>query len=140
MSELTHTYVAALQHDLFEPGDARLVGVVRRPAPWFHGQVDENLRELGPPSDLLDEFKNEVENRKMRGMCSEGAHNSVWEDIEFEERYRDYLDGSQEAREALDTVVELLESDEDVVLVCYEDTDKKRCHRTVLVERISKMR
>jgi hypothetical protein len=39
---LDETYVAALQHDLVEPGDATLVGVVRHPTGWFRAATDEN--------------------------------------------------------------------------------------------------
>ncbi len=130
--EVFDTYVAALQHDLADlPADARRVGVVRKPTPWFHGVVDENRPALGPPRDLLDEFQAREDEFKLQGMCDEGAHNAAWEELDFEERYRDHLDADA-ARAAVEDLCDLLESGTDVALVCYENTDQKRCHRTAL--------
>lgn len=127
------TYVAALQHDLADlPDDAVRVGVVRRPTPWFWAQVDENVPELGPPADLLDEFKERYEHLREQGMADAEAHNAAMEDVGYDERYRSYLDESDETRAAIDALRNRLESGEDVVLVCYENTDEKRCHRTLL--------
>ncbi|WP_435335113.1 DUF488 domain-containing protein [Haloarchaeobius sp. TZWWS8] len=132
------TYVAALQHDLFEvrPGET-LIGAVRRPTRWFSGAVDENLPALGPPADLLDETKSAEEDLKMQGLCAEGAHNAAWDRTEFESRYRTHLQESDAAREAVDSLVRRLADGEFIVLVCYENTAKKRCHRTILREELS---
>ncbi|MFC7230408.1 DUF488 family protein [Saliphagus sp. GCM10025308] len=131
----TDTYVAALQHDLvdLEPGTT-LVGVVRQPTSWFHAAVDENLPALGPPSTLLEDAKTATEDLKMAGMCDEGAHNASWEQVGFEDRYREHLETEIEAREALAELEERLEEGESIALVCFENTGKKRCHRTVLRE------
>ena len=129
---VTDTYVAALQHDLVDlPEGTRKVGVVRKPTPWFHGVVDENRPALGPPRDLLDEFQDREEDFKLQGMCDEGAHNAAWEELDFEERYREYL-GTGAGRSALDDLRDALSGGTDVAVVCYENTDKKRCHRTIL--------
>ncbi|PSP80295.1 hypothetical protein BRC81_03685 [Halobacteriales archaeon QS_1_68_20] len=129
--EVRDTYHAALQHDLVElPEDAHLVGVVRKPTPWFT-QIDENRPELGPPGGLLDEAKAKTDDLKMRGTCDEGAHNAAWEETEFEARYRKHIESSSEAQAALDDLAERVESGETVVLVCYEGDDK-RCHRRIL--------
>ncbi len=127
---LGETYAAALQHGLASFPDATLVGVVRRPPGWFGALTDETVRELGPPEDLLDETKTRHEDLKMAGMCDEGAHNAAWEEVGFEDRYREHLD-SPAAREALDTLEARLRDGEDLVLVCFEG-DAKRCHRHVL--------
>lgn len=129
---LFDTYVAALQHDLVDvPDGTRRVGVVRKPTPWFHGPIDENRPALGPPADLLDEFQDRTEAFEVRGMCDEGAHNAAWEELDFQRRYREYLETAK-GRRAVDDLLELLEAGTDVALVCYENTDRKRCHRTIL--------
>ncbi|WP_224269466.1 DUF488 family protein [Haloprofundus salinisoli] len=130
--ELHETYVAALQHGLVElPEEARLVGVVRRPTRWFHAAVDENRPTLGPPEALLDEFARERDDLKMAGLCDEGAHNAAWENIDFEGRYREYLE-TEEPQPALESLTADLRAGDEVALVCFENTEKKRCHRTVL--------
>lgn len=135
---LDDTYVAALQHDLVEfPADAALVGVVRRPTGWFSATVDENLPALGPPPDLLDEVKGRQEELKARGVCDEEAHNAAWADVDFEERYREHLEADPAARDAVDALVDRLRTGEHIVLVCFENTDAKRCHRTVLRETLA---
>ncbi|MFB6084669.1 MAG: DUF488 family protein [Halorientalis sp.] len=131
---IEETHVAALQHALvsFE-GDERLVGVVRRPTGWFHGAVEENRPELGPPADLLEEVERRREDLKMQGLCEEGAHNAAWDEVGFEERYRDHVRESDAAQAALDDLAARVRDGETVVLVCFEGEDK-RCHRHVLVE------
>lgn len=135
---LRDTYVMALQHGLVDlPEEATLVGVVRRPTGWFVSAVDENYPTLGPPPNLLDEFKQRHEDFKMQGMCDEGAHNAAWEELGFEERYHTYLDETPDARDALSELVDRLRAHEELVFVCYENTNQKRCHRTVLRERVT---
>lgn len=130
---LGDTYAAALQHGLVDlPAEATLVGVVRRPTGWFRAEVDENRPALGPPPELLDEFQERHEAFKMRGMCDEGAHNAAWDALEFEGRYRTHLDETVEARDAVADLAGRLRSGERLVLVCYENTNRKRCHRTLL--------
>lgn len=127
------TYHTALQHDLVSlSGDESLVGVVRRPTGWFEGAVDENHPELGPPDDLLDAFKDRHEDLKIQGMCDEGAHNAAWEELGFEERYREHLETSEDAAAVVDDLVSRVRSGEDIVLVCFE-AENKRCHRHELV-------
>lgn len=131
--QLFDTYSAALQHGLIEVSeDALLVGVVRRPMPWLLGQVDENRRALGPSADLLDEFAEECERLQARGMADAEAHNAAAEAVDFASRYREYLRRDDGAQEALDAVVSMVEDGTAVGLVCYENTDEKRCHRTTL--------
>ncbi|NKE36469.1 DUF488 domain-containing protein [Natronococcus sp. JC468] len=134
---LADTYVAAIQHDLADlPPGATRVGVVRKPAPWFHAAVDENVPELGPPAELLEEIRYTEDDLKIQGLCEEGAHNAAWDQVDFDERYRAYLEGSPEARAALEALAERLADGESLALVCYENTEKKRCHRTILRERL----
>jgi uncharacterized protein YeaO (DUF488 family) len=130
---LRDTYVAAIQHELVDlSGDERLIGVVRRQMPWFHGVVDENWEALAPPADLLDEFKDRCDELEATGLSESEAHNEAWDDVEFEDRYRRYLQETSEAKEAVEELDELLAEGQDIVLVCYENTEEKRCHRTVL--------
>lgn len=133
---LSDTYLAAIQHGLAElPEPTTLVGVVRKPTRWFSGAVDENIPALGPPADLLSETKTRHEDLKMQGFCDEEAHNAAWDACDFETRYREYLT-SEEATEALDDFRSRLESGEHLTLVCFENTAKKRCHRTILREQL----
>lgn len=135
---LGETYVAALQHDLVDvPPDSTLVGVVRRPTGWFRTTIDENYPALGPPPDLLDEFKQRHEEFTMRGMCDEGAHNAAWEEVGFEDRYRTHLAETAAARDAAAELADRLRAGEQLVLVCFENTDQKRCHRTLLGDHLT---
>jgi len=128
------TYVAAIQHDLVDlPDDAERIGVVRRPTSWFHGAVDENVPALGPPEELLEAAKQREEDLKMQGICDDDAQNIAWDEVDFAERYREYLETAA-GSSAVDDLVERLRSGTDVVLVCFENTEKKRCHRTMLRE------
>nr|WP_255457573.1 DUF488 domain-containing protein [Halorussus sp. JP-T4] len=72
----------------------------------------------------MDEFKALVDERE------DLTHDEAWDEVDFGGRYREYL-RTPEARAAMDDL--LAELDErDVWLVCYENTDEKRCHRTIL--------
>lgn len=133
MSHVSDSYVAALQHDLVEvPEGARLVGVVRRPTRWFSAAVDENRPALGPPTDLLDETKAREEEFKMQGVCDEEAHNAAWAETDFEARYREHLAADPDAEAALEALADVVRAGTPVVLVCYENTEHKRCHRTLV--------
>jgi uncharacterized protein YeaO (DUF488 family) len=130
---LRDTYLAALQHDLIDiPEGATLVGVVRSPTRWFSPAVDENQRALGPPQSLLEQFKRQREDLEAEGLDDADAHNTAWDDVDFEPRYREHLETNPDAQSALEKLRKRLQAGEDLVLVCYENTEKKRCHRTIL--------
>lgn len=132
---LFDTNVAALQPDRADvTPDAFLLGVVRRPTPWFYAAVDENEPGLGPPEELLEAFQQRRERLLSDGLPEAKAHNQAAEDVSFADRYWTYLEASDEAGEALQDIRERLAGGRDVALVCYENTDEKRCHRTVLRE------
>ena len=136
--QLSDTYVAALQHDAADvPAGATRGGVVRRPTPWFWGQVDENVPALAPPADLLDEAKARQEALEAEGADGADAHNRAMDDVDFDARYLAYLEGSDEAWAAIADLRERLEGGADVALVCYENTEEKRCHRTLLRDRLA---
>jgi len=137
VGEVGESYQAAIQHDLVDFDDDRhLVGVVRRPTPWFHATVDENHRELGPPETLLDETKARQEVIKSQGMAVEDTLAAAWEAVNFAERYREYLANSDEAAATITALADRVRDGEDVVLVCYESPEK-RCHRHLLVDLVA---
>ena len=130
--QLEDTYVAALQHDMVDlPAGVTLVGVVRRPTPWFYAAVDENVPALAPPADLLDEGKRHHEQLAATGLDDAEAHNRAFEAADYESRYRDHLE-TAEAQGAVADLLDRLADGEDLALVCYENTETKRCHRTIL--------
>lgn len=135
---LGDTYVAALQHDLVDlPDEATLVGVVRRPTGWFQATVDENYPELGPPEALLEESKERQGELEEEGLSDDEAHDTAWEEVDFEARYRSHLADDAAAREAVSELVDRLREGEHLVLVCFENTEQKRCHRTTLRDHLA---
>lgn len=133
------TYVAALQHDLASvPADAPRIGVVRRPTPWFSAEVDENRPALAPPATLLDEVQDRRDSLAADGVPDAEAHNRAMAEAEFETRFESYL-ADAPATDALGELRARLEAGDDLVLVCYENTDEKRCHRTLVRSRLASM-
>ena len=131
---VSETYAAAISNGFAEVESATLVGVVRQPPRWFHGTVDENHRALGPPTELLEAFRDHRETLKAGGMCDEGAHNAAWEELDFERRYREYLDEDEEADAAFESLLARLRGGESLALVCFGG-ENKACHRRPLLER-----
>lgn len=130
---ITETYVAAVQHGLvdFEEG-TRLIGVVRQPTRWFNPQVDENIPALGPPPDLFEDFRQRKDALVDEGFDDEAAHNTAWRDVDYDDRYRHHLETSEEAITAVEDLLDRVRKGTDIALVCYENTDDKRCHRIAL--------
>ena len=134
---LTDTYVAALQHDLVDlSAETERVGVVRKPTRWLHAVVDDNRPALGPPASLLEAFQEREESLAVDGLCAEEAHNAAWDAVDFDARYREYLQNDATGAAAVDELRRLLEAGTDVALVCYENTETKRCHRTILADEL----
>jgi hypothetical protein len=126
--EIRHTHHAALQHEIDIPdSDDLVLGVVNTQMYGFSSSVTENDERLSPPEQLLTEFKSVAE---------EVGHNTAWEEVNFESRFRSYLE-QPEAQEALQDVLDTIKNGQTVWLVCYENTDDKRCHRETLVDVIS---
>jgi len=137
---LSDTDAAAIQHEFADvPADATLVGVVRTPTAWFHPLVDENHPAPGPPEDLLSTFQDRREDLALRGMCEDGAHNAAWEELGFFDRHREHIDGNDNVSAAVEDLVDRVRAGEDLAPVCYENTDNKRCHRTVLRDLVEKL-
>ena len=130
---LSETYAAAIRHDQVALDGATPVGVVRRPPGWFHAQVEENIRELGPPEALLDETKERQADLDQAGKGETAAHNAAFEETDFAERYRTYLRDDPDARTALEALADRVRAGEDVAVVCFE-ADDKACHRHTLLE------
>lgn len=132
---ITDTYVAALQHGLVDLEDGtRLIGVVRQPTRWFNPQVDENIAELGPPLDLFEEFQDRRDDLIDAGYDEAAAHNAAWTDVDYDDRYRHHLETSEAASGAVEALIDRVRQGSDIALVCFENTDEKRCHRTTLRE------
>jgi uncharacterized protein YeaO (DUF488 family) len=130
---LTETYAAAIRHDLVDLEGATPVGVVRRPPGWFHAQVEENHRELGPPGDLLDETKERQADLQQAGRGETAAHNAAFEETDFAERYRAYLGEDPDAKSAISSLENRVRKGEDIAVVCFEGDDKA-CHRHTLLD------
>lgn len=127
------TYAAALQHGKADlPADTVKIGVVRQPTAWFHPQVDENIAALGPPQELLDDVKGKHEQLEAQGVPDAEAHNAALEAVDYDARYEQHLARSEAAKEAVRQIRSRISNGEDVALVCYENTENKRCHRTLL--------
>ena len=125
--EIRDTYHAALRHGHVDPDeDDLVVGVVRRPSYGIGNYLDRNVPSLAPPDDLLDEFKTLVDERE------DLTHDEAWDEMGFGERYREHL-RTAAAEAEMDELLAELDS-RNVWLVCYENTDEKRCHRTILRE------
>jgi hypothetical protein len=114
--------------------DAVLYAVVRPPC-GFASLVERNLSALAPSRELLDELEREKRDRKMRGMCEEGAHNSAWCDLNLAERYVDELRASEEAGKEFRVLVKQA-AESDVYLVA-PGGSRRRSHVDVLVRRAS---
>ncbi|PSP55119.1 hypothetical protein BRC82_07335 [Halobacteriales archaeon QS_1_67_19] len=131
MADVRDTYHAALQHDHVEPDDADLVvGVVRWPTYGIETQLDRNVPALAPPEDLLEEF----------GALTDAgrSHDGAWAELEFAARYREHLETPEAQAAVRDLLAAVREGDGDVWLVCYENTEQKRCHRTILRDELEK--
>ena len=141
MATVHETYAAALRHETADlPAGTRCVGIVRRPMGWFHAVVDENVPALGPPADLLDDVKGRQATLEDDGLDDVDAARQAWEDVGFADRYDAYLDGDDDARAAVDDLLERVRGGTDVAVVCFEGPDKP-CHRhhlrELLLERLA---
>lgn len=135
--QIYDTYIAALQHDLVTiPEDSVKLGVVRRPTPWFYAEIDENIPALAPPEALLTAFKSRYETLQDQGLADAEAHNTALAEIDYEDRYRQYIEESDDAQREIEMIRDRVSRGENVVLVCYENTEYKRCHRTLLKQLI----
>lgn len=129
---LRDSYHAALQHGHDEPDEDDLViAVVAEQMYGIQKHTDEHWPVLAPPIEALREFKDRAD---------EIGHNEAVDELDFDGRYREHVRQDIDVQKAVGAVIDELESGRDVWLVCYENTDDKFCHRTVLREEIEKRR
>lgn len=131
------TYVNALHHGNEEiPADAWRVGVVNIKMYGIDDVTSTNFSCLGPPDDVFTAFREKRDELEADGLSTKEAHNEAWDAVDFESRYRSYLEDEWEAdshvRDACDQILDEL-STRPVAVVCYEGQDK-HCHRRVLRE------
>jgi len=125
------------QQSLFEDykHSATAIAVVTAPTGGIVEICDEFMPELGMPRSVLDDFQ------KLRSQMNEVSgvkeHNKAYERCDLDSEYRTYLKLNSDAQEAVESVVNRLESGESITLVCFEKSPK-RCHRHVLKEEIEK--
>jgi len=74
------------------------------------------------------------EDMKCRASVRKGLTTPRGDQVGFGEAYREYLETDDDARAALTALDDRLASGESLALICYENTEKKRCHRTILGE------
>jgi uncharacterized protein YeaO (DUF488 family) len=101
------------------------IAVVRQRANGIGYVTDEHMPEVAPPYDLLQDFWGKKYN-------TNATHNQAWDKVNFEERYRDYMEQSI-PQEALESLIQRIKDGERVTLVCYEKPNQK-CHRKILKE------
>lgn len=93
--------------------------------PWvcLSPSAHTKLYGLEPPSSLTGEF-----NRKI----IDNSYEEVWEETNYEERYKSYLKNNTDAKSDLFTISALVESD-DVCIVCQQVYDTY-CTRRLVYE------
>jgi len=127
-AQLRHTHKGALASGDVQPDEDDLIfGVVRETMYGIDRQIDRNEESLAPPSDLLQEFKQ---------IADDVGHNAAVDAVDFRTRYLDHL-SNEAPQEAMSDVIETVEDGTSVWLVCYEDTDKKFCHRLILYNQLT---
>lgn len=136
-SNVYESYVTAIQQNTATiPDESIKYGVVRKPMYGLRDVTAMNLPALGPPEQLLDVF-HETREALTEDTTKTTAHNKAWDDINFEEKYIEYItDGwentGSDVHAALTRIQNAVENDgNDIALICYESNDKQ-CHRHLL--------
>jgi uncharacterized protein YeaO (DUF488 family) len=93
--------------------------------------------ELAPSAELLGEFKDATGALVAAGLDEAAAHNRAWDDIQYEKRFREELEGRPAAIRRMRELARGA-SEGDIFLVCYE-APPKRCHRHILRSIIQSM-
>lgn len=123
------TYFGGLNATVTPPDSALVLGVVRYPKDFVQRVTDRNVPAVAPPDNLLNAYKTVEEAADRDGVANPSA--AAWETVDFEDRYRDYLD-SAGTRQVLDELRDRV-AHRDIWLVCWEK-DPRYCHRSVLAE------
>lgn len=114
--------------------DATTIAVVSKPNDTgILEACDEHMPALGMPDDLLEEFQHL--RSRVNEYTDEKEHNTAYERLELDRKYREYLKDDETAQRAVQEVVDRLQNGEDITLVCFEGPNKQ-CHRHVLKEHL----
>lgn len=109
------------------------IAVVTDPTGGITDAADEFIPELGMPEDELNLFRS----TRSELNFDDGVkrHNTAVEEVNLEQRYRDYIQSNSEAQERVSELAERVSNGETITLVCFEK-DPKWCHRHILKEHI----
>ena len=129
------TYFSALSHEKVKvTANAKIFGIVRRPADWITDVVDRNIPALAPPDDLLEAYKSVEAAARDAGEVS--PQEIAWRSVRFEARFDSHL-GKPGPRRILRQLVDDAREGP-IWLVCYE-ADETYCHRRLVAERIRQL-
>lgn len=92
---------------------------------------DEWRPELGMPERALKSFWSYRSGYRTNSAVSKPTERA-YKDANLDERYRSYLEHSDEAQASLDELAEHVDSGGDITLVCFEEPGKP-CHRHLLL-------
>lgn len=119
-NNIEENYLGKIQSDSYENNSTTKIAIVRK-LMYGMSNMDENIEDLAPPVDLLEEFWDKKE---------ETSHNDAWEEVKFKDRYISYL---EENEDLVENIVERAKDGEKIELICYEKPPKK-CHRHILID------
>jgi len=129
------TYFSALSHEqVTVSNDARVFGIVRRPADWITDVVDRNIPALAPPDELLEAYKS-VE-AAARDAEEANPQEIAWRSVRFEARFDSYLSKPGPRRILRQLVDDARERP--IWLVCFE-ANEAYCHRRLVAARIREL-
>ena len=129
------TYFSALTHEKVKvTQNARIFGIVRRPAEWIDDVVDRNVPALAPPEELLEAYKTVEAAARDAGEAN--PETIAWRSVDFEAQFHEYLSKPGPRRVLRQLVDDAREGP--VWLVCYE-ADDEYCHRRLVAERIRRL-
>lgn len=129
------TYFSALTHEKVKvTDDARVFGIVRRPADWIEDVVDRNIPALSPPDELLGAYKKVEQTAEDAGEDNPQA--VAWHSVRFAAQFGEHL-SKPGPRQVLETLVDDAR-ERPVWLVCYE-ADDAHCHRRLVAEAIRRL-
>jgi len=107
-----------------------LIAVVQDPTGGIVNVCDEFYRELGMPQNYLNQLR-EKRNDLSDSLTDTETHNTAVEQLQLEEKYREYLQNSDAAEEQITQISNRIQNGETITLVCFEKPPKW-CHRYVL--------
>lgn len=121
--------------DFCEDSDApTTIAVVSKPTGDIRSFCDEWMPSLGMPEKYLKRYRQYLAGYKTNSAV-DNPYRRAWIDAELEKEYFRHVRTSDEAQDALSSLVSRLENGEDITLVCYEKGSQP-CHRHLLIEMI----